>query len=136
MTLLTTTLRRSLWLILIAAAGGAVWSWRRDAADAATPAPAEWPPLKATPAPATSAAATPAPKPEPAPEPEPASPAESVGWVEPLADGSCPDGYPIKANHSGIFHVPDGRSYERTKPQRCYSNADAAIADGYRAAKN
>ena len=125
MTLLTTTLRRTLWLVLIAAAGGAVWSLRRDAVDAATPAPAEWPPLTTMP---------PKPTPTPAPEPEP-TPAPA-GWAEPLADGSCPDGFPIKANHSGIFHVPDGRSYDRTKPQRCYSDADAAIADGYRAAKN
>jgi hypothetical protein len=56
-------------------------------------------------------------------------------WVEPV-DGQCPDGYPIKANDtSGIFHVPGGRFYDRTVPERCYAEAEAATADGYRAAK-
>lgn len=56
-------------------------------------------------------------------------------WVPPV-DGACPDGYPVKANdNSGIFHVPGGRSYERTVPERCYASAADAAADGYRAAK-
>jgi hypothetical protein len=56
-------------------------------------------------------------------------------WVEPV-DGECPDGYPIKANNnSGIYHVPGGRFYDRTVPERCYAEAHAAAADGYRAAK-
>ncbi len=58
-----------------------------------------------------------------------------TSWVPPI-DGACPDGYPIKANdNSGIFHVPGGRFYNRTVPERCYANADAALADGYRQAK-
>jgi hypothetical protein len=64
------------------------------------------------------------------------SPPGEGSWVPPLADGSCPDGYPIKANdNSGIFHVPGGRFYERTVPERCYPSADAAETAGYRAAK-
>lgn len=56
-------------------------------------------------------------------------------WVLPV-DGECPPGYPVKANdNSGIFHVPGGRFYERTKPERCYVDAESAAADGYRAAK-
>ena len=56
-------------------------------------------------------------------------------WVEPH-DGECPDGYPIKANdNSGIYHVPGGRFYDRTVPERCYADPAAAEADGYRAAK-
>ena len=56
-------------------------------------------------------------------------------WVEPV-DGECPDGYPIKANaNSGIYHVPGGRFYGRTVPERCYARAEDAEADGYRAAK-
>ena len=56
-------------------------------------------------------------------------------WVAPVASG-CPDGYPIKANdNSGIFHVPGGRVYERTVPERCYATAQDALADGYRQAK-
>jgi hypothetical protein len=56
-------------------------------------------------------------------------------WVRPV-NGSCPAGYPVKANDSSkIFHVPGGRSYDRTAAERCYANADDARADGYRAAK-
>ena len=56
-------------------------------------------------------------------------------WVV-AVDGKCPDGYPIKVNPvSGIFHVPGGRSYERTVPQRCYATTEAAERDGYRQAK-
>lgn len=74
---------------------------------------------------------------------EPASPqiespfAETAGaWVAPLEDGSCPLGHPIKANNnSGIFHEPGGRFYARTRAERCYVDAAAAAADGYRPAK-
>jgi len=56
-------------------------------------------------------------------------------WVAPV-DGECPDGYPIKANaNSGIFHMPGGRFYERTVPERCYADPADAEADGYRRAK-
>ena len=58
-----------------------------------------------------------------------------TAWVPPI-DGACPEGYPIKANdNSGIFHVPGGRFYDRTVPERCYATTDAALADGYRPAK-
>jgi len=71
-----------------------------------------------------------APAPSPAPEPV-AAPA----WVA-TADGPVPDGYPVKVNtRSGIFHVPGGRSYDRTVPDRCYATAADAEADGYRRAK-
>ena len=60
-----------------------------------------------------------------------------VDWVLPADDGSCPDGYPVKANdNSKIFHVPTGRFYERTKAERCYAAAEAAERDGYRRAKS
>ncbi len=63
------------------------------------------------------------------------SSAQPARWAAPV-DGRCPDGYPIKANdNSMIFHVPGGRFYDRTVPERCYADADAATADGYRAAK-
>jgi hypothetical protein len=56
--------------------------------------------------------------------------------VEPGADGACPATHPVKAKlASGIFHVPGGGNYERTKPDRCYVSAEAAEADGLRAAK-
>jgi hypothetical protein len=58
-----------------------------------------------------------------------------TAWVPPI-DGGCPDGYPIKANdNSGIFHVPGGRFYDRTVPERCYATIESALADGYRPAK-
>ena len=57
-------------------------------------------------------------------------------WVTSEAGGTCPPGYPVKANDkSGIYHVPGGRFYARTVPERCYSEAADAAADGYRAAK-
>jgi hypothetical protein len=65
-----------------------------------------------------------------------AAPATTGSWQAPNADGSCPDGFPIKANdQSKIFHEPGGRSYDRTIAERCYANADDAKADGYRPAK-
>ena len=57
-------------------------------------------------------------------------------WVAPV-DGACPSGYPIKGNsNSLIYHVPGGRFYDRTVPERCYASAADAEADGYRAAKS
>ena len=56
--------------------------------------------------------------------------------LEPGADGACPVTHPVKAKlSSGIYHVPGGGNYERTKPDRCYVDAAAAEADGLRAAK-
>jgi hypothetical protein len=58
-----------------------------------------------------------------------------VAWVA-AVEGGCPLTHPVKANdNSGIFHVPGGRFYERTQAERCYRDAAAAEADGYRAAK-
>jgi hypothetical protein len=54
-------------------------------------------------------------------------------WVESDAEDTCPDGYPVKVKlSSGIFHVPGGLSYDRTKPDRCYATTDAAVRDGFR----
>ena len=48
----------------------------------------------------------------------------------------CPKGYPVKGNaDSGIYHVPGGRYYSRTKPEECFSSASAARAAGYRASR-
>jgi hypothetical protein len=57
------------------------------------------------------------------------------GWVPPV-DGACPISHPVKANdQSGIYHLPGGRSYDRTIAERCYSTGEAAEADGYRRSK-
>ena len=61
---------------------------------------------------------------------------DGAPWQPPRPDGSCPDGYPVKAkSSSGIFHVPGGASYERTRPDRCYRDPAAAERDGLRAAR-
>jgi hypothetical protein len=56
-------------------------------------------------------------------------------WLTPI-HGGCPDGHPVKVNvASGIYHVPGGRSYARTRPDRCYATPEDAEADGFRRAK-
>ena len=56
-------------------------------------------------------------------------------WAEPV-EGECPHGFPVKAKvRSGIYREPGMLNYERTAPDRCYASADAAEADGLRAAK-
>ncbi|MFN3257390.1 MAG: hypothetical protein ACE37B_17035 [Ilumatobacter sp.] len=123
MSVLIVSLRRSLWLLLVATAGGAAYSWWRDRSLPEPAAPPEWPPLQPEPVAAVPVEAVPA--------------VELPEWVEPLDGGGCPLSHPIKANdNSGIFHVPGGRFYDRTKAERCYSTAAAATADGYRQAKN
>lgn len=121
-------LRRLVWLALIAGAGYAAFTmWQRKSA----PAPAEppsWPPLT------DDAPTAPTINDDPAPAPW-VQPDNPPNWVLPVG-GECPDGYPIKVNEkSGIYHVPGGRFYGRTVPERCYSNEASAEADGYRRAK-
>lgn len=135
-----TTMRRLFWVALLAGAGYAGWlAWQsRTGEDSAAP---EWPPLDP---PSGDGAARPAGFMELTVDASdsPVSTgtsteavSEATTWVEPV-DGECPDGYPIKANdNSGIFHVPSGRFYERTVPERCYADAHDAEADGYRRAK-
>ncbi|MBD5786363.1 hypothetical protein IF650_09240 [Cellulosimicrobium terreum] len=55
----------------------------------------------------------------------------------PVNEWDCPSWAPIKGNaNSGIYHVPGGRYYERTKPEECFSSESAARAAGYRASRN
>ena len=68
-------------------------------------------------------------------------PAEQLRRIRCLltdVDGVLTDGR-IHLNEAGeeskIFHVPSGRSYDRTKAERCYSSPEAAEADGFRQAK-
>ena len=72
--------------------------------------------------------------PAPAPQAEPEA-TSATPWVEP--DGAaCPTTHPVKVKlSSGIFHVPGGMNYERTRADRCYANSEAAEADGFRPAK-
>jgi hypothetical protein len=56
-------------------------------------------------------------------------------WVE-AADGTCPPTHPVKAKlASKLFHLPGMFAYARTRPDRCYLDADTAVADGFTAAK-
>jgi hypothetical protein len=42
----------------------------------------------------------------------------------------------VKGNaNSRIYHVPGGRFYDSTVPERCYRDESAAEADGMRASK-
>jgi len=115
-------------------AGGAYAIWRFLAArtpDTAgvtfqsQPFPAPPRPVPSVPTPAVAA--------EPAATPMVTAPDSS--WVDPI-DGACPVSHPVKAKlTSGIYHLPGGGNYDRTRAERCYVDADAAIADGLRAPK-
>jgi len=64
--------------------------------------------------------------------PDPPPPA----WVAPNEDGSCPPTHLLKAKAtSGIYHLPGMFAYDRTKPDRCYAEEPAALADGFIRAK-
>lgn len=129
--------RRSLWVLLIGAVGGVTYSYWRDRNIVEPAGPPEWPPLptpEPVPAPPVAANTT---KPTGSTATRSETATGAGGWIGPDDDGSCPVSHPIKANdNSGIFHVPDGRFYNRTKAERCYQSAEAALADGYRQAKN
>ena len=119
--------RRMMLLVMLAAGIGGALAWRQRQASTPTPtaAPA-WPPL-----------ALREPDPEPTAAPKPGAASEPAGaWVTADGDGTAPETHPVKAkDSSGIFHLPGGRFYDRTKPDRCYPTAAAAEADGYRQSK-
>lgn len=95
--------------------------------------PPDWPPLEPSTESGAAIAVEPAASDDAASSDEVAD--ASGAWVEP-DDGSCPSGHPVKAkNSSKIFHIPGGGSYDRTKADRCYLDAAAAEADGYRQSK-
>jgi hypothetical protein len=51
-------------------------------------------------------------------------------------DGTCPPTHPVKAKLiSQLFHLPGMFAYNRTRADRCYVDADAALADGLQPAK-
>ena len=54
------------------------------------------------------------------------------GSLAPPADGSIPDGYPIKGNADSMkYHQPDGRWYEQTVAEVFFATTDAAEAAGF-----
>ncbi|GAA1990722.1 hypothetical protein GCM10009718_30550 [Isoptericola halotolerans] len=54
----------------------------------------------------------------------------------PVSKWNCPSWAPVKGNQSGIYHLPGGRYYDITTPERCFTTAAAARNAGYRASKN
>lgn len=119
-------MKRLVVALMIGAGVGAAYlliARRRTGAKVPSESP-QWPPFN------SGATSTPT---APATSVTPVAPVSD--WVAPV-DGRCPDGYPIKANdNSHIYHVPEGRSYQRTVAERCYATAQAAERDGYRRAK-
>lgn len=121
----------------VAALVAAIRALRRDTDPLPAPASAPsqpWPPLRsqdAVDAPCGDVVRVPEPDGVPV-----AGAGTGPAWVEPTADGGCPEGYPIKAKTSSkIFHSPGQLNYDRTTPDRCYRDAEGAVADGLRAAK-
>ena len=50
----------------------------------------------------------------------------------PLADGSQPEGFPVKGNaDSGLFHEPDGQWYDATEAEFYFKSAEDAEAAGF-----
>ena len=56
------------------------------------------------------------------------------GAAAPDAAGSCPASAPIKGNvgKERIYHLPGDASYNRTRAEACFSDAQAAQAAGFR----
>ncbi len=101
-------------IVAVAATSAAVLAWWRQRSGSDTSIdPPEWPEFAAS------------------------SPGAAMStWVIATGDTTAPDGYPIKVKvSSGIFHLPGGRFYDRTNPDRWYATTEAAIADGYRQSK-
>ena len=122
--------RRIRRLVFLASAGTAIVKFamaRRPKAQPSTPQAPEWAPLRAA-AEKKPVADIVAPTNSDTPAPPP-------DWVRPV-DGACPLTHPVKGNaNSKIYHVPGGRFYDSTVPERCYRDGAAAEADGLRASK-
>jgi len=60
--------------------------------------------------------------------------------TSPISVSNCPSWAPIKGNRNSrgewIYHVPTGGSYKVTDPEECFRTEAAAVAAGYRKAKN
>ena len=128
--------RRIRRLVFLASATTAIVRFamaRRPKTQPSGPKAPEWAPLHAA---STSAAGSGRAQRRVVPPsrvPGPPATTDSSAWVEPV-DGACPLTHPVKGNaNSGIFHLPGGRFYDTTVPERCYRDAEAAEADGMRA---
>jgi hypothetical protein len=125
----------SLALIVALVAALAMWM-RSRSRPIQVDDPPEWPPLPPLGDGGTPGGTDPGPVADGEPEAVARAATSDQVWRDGAHDGGCPDGFPIKAkDSSGIFHVPGGRFYDRTNPDRCYPDAESAIADGYRQSK-
>ena len=115
------------FLLLVTVAGVAlVVARRRSSATTELSAPATWPPFdEGGPERMAEPLASTVPEDVPA----------SERWIDPV-ERACPPGFEVKVKlASGIYHLPGMFAYQRTVPDRCYSSAEAAEADGFRPAK-
>ena len=122
--------RRIRRLVFLASAAAAIVRFamaRREKRPPSAPQAPEWAPLRAAPTKSsTSATPTTSTRVETPSEPD---------WIAPV-DGTCPLSHPVKGNaNSRIYHLPGGRFYDSTVPERCYRDESAAEADGMRASK-
>jgi len=102
---------------------------------AATAAPTETSPARRSPAKKTPAKKSPAKKAPATQSPRRSRTKPAPAWVEPVGN-TCPPSHPVKAKlASRLFHLPGMFAYERTRPDRCYRDEEAALADGLRKAK-
>src|ERR1700736_3189803 len=118
--------RVGLWAGLAGAVGvGLVQAARWFREVGAPPLSPSWPPPEAVPEPgSTPTAAT-----------RPAAGGQAPPAVDPV-DGVCPVTHPVKAKtSSGLFHLPGMVAYERTNPDTCFVDAEAAEAAGFTRAK-
>ena len=111
-------------LFLVAVVGLAVTLVRRRSVDAEPAVRPSWPPLDDS---------------DDGGRPTGAAVSEDVPpskrWSDPV-EKACPPGFEVKVKlASGIYHLPGMFAYDRTIPDRCYASAEAAEADGFRAAK-
>ena len=99
--------------------------------------PAMKPAVPATPTVPAMKPAVPATPAAPAMKPAPVTSSAPVvaAGVAGNPDGSCPASAPVKVSRSKIYHVPEGRSYAKTKAKSCFVSAQAAEQAGYRAPK-
>jgi hypothetical protein len=124
------SLRRLVLLMFLLAAGALAVARLRSRRAAPEAAPAEWPPFEPRLVAGPPEQAVPS-------VPATQETGSAVAWVVPEVGGVAPNGYPVKVKlSSGIFHVPGGRFYDRTNPDRCYPDAAAAETDGYRPSKS
>jgi hypothetical protein len=122
--------RRIRRLVFLASAGTAIVKFamaRRPKTTPSAPQAPEWAPLR------TPAEKKPVTDTVSATDRE--APAATPDWIAPV-DGACPLTHPVKGKtNSNIYHVPGGRFYDSSVPDRCYRDEAAAEADGMRASK-